>query len=199
MNRVGLNPRRIPLVRSTPLKGVLGAERATPVVRSEAIRVCPPSAVAVRNLPGPRLRLPHRVEARLLLVGQGSVEGVERRTDGLARLIHRLEPRLDCIQAGSGGRGEGGRTGRFECVGSLCRSVLEPVECAALLRRGRDPLLDALDRWRRVSGGTLVADLCQPAALPKCGLLPGFVTQAIEALFLLVTQAGIESIQRRAH
>src|SRR3984893_3120527 len=177
MNRVGLNPRRIPLVRSTPLKGVLGAERATPVVRSEAIRVCPPSAVAVRNLPGPRLRLPHHVEARLLLVGQGSVEGVERRTDGLDRLIHRLEPRLDGIQARSGGRREGGRTGRFECVGSLRRSVLEPVECAALLRRGPDHLLDALDRWLRVSGGTLAAD----PALPKCGPLPGFVTQAIEA------------------
>ena len=86
----------------------------------------------------------HGVEPRLLLVAQRSVELLKLRANGLHRIHHRAEPRLDCIEPRRRSLRHVGWAGCLELASGLFRRLLEFVEGALLLRIGLNHLLNAL-------------------------------------------------------
>src|SRR5262249_26058490 len=141
----------------------------------------------------------HGVEPRLLLVAQRGVELLKLRANGLHRIHHRTEPRLDRIEPRRRSLRHLGGAGCLELASSLFRRLLEFVEGALLLRIGLNHLLNALPGHVREALPLLTTHRPQIAARSGRTLStfrPAGAAHRNEPLPLLLAQRVIEFLKR---
>ena len=157
-----------------------------------------------KNATGALRLLAERIEARLLLVRERSVEFLQRRLHGLAGLHHRLQPLLHRFQPADRSERNDIRAGGHAGIPTACRS--RPFSWSSALAAARsaarcvfDPLDRQIGQARLLASARLCVLLLQPARAARARSWPIFRADRGEARLLLVRQRIVERLERGPH